>query len=92
MTDGAFIEVLCCGTCVGITNARPLTPVALRKFCAIQQRVGNAWVDAVEATELLADPASYTEPADGTPIAFACGTCGSRFVWAAGRPAKVRAA
>jgi hypothetical protein len=92
VTADAFVEVCCCGTRVGVTNARPLAPVALRKFCTIQQRVGNAWVNAVEATELLADPASYTTPADGTPIAFGCGTCGAKFVWAAGRPAKVRAA
>ena len=90
MTDHAsFVEVRCCGDLIGITNAHPLTPDAVRTFCALQQRVGNAWVDDAEAKALFADPASYTTPADGEPIAFGCTTCGAKFAWAAGSPTKV---
>ena len=33
-----------------------------------------------------ADPASHGPPPDATPIAFACGQCGQRFVWMGGVP------
>lgn len=88
MGDG-FIEIQCCGDSVGFVNARLFTPEANDRFCAIQQALGNAWTEDAEAKALIADPASYVPPADGTPVMFACGTCGATFAWAGGRPVQI---
>jgi len=86
-----FVELRCCGDSVGYVNAHLFTPAANERFCAIQQKIGNAWTDDAEAKVLIADPASYGPPADGTPVMFACGKCGARFAWAGGRPVQISA-
>ena len=88
MGDG-FVELRCCGQSAGFVNARLFTPEANERFCTLQQRLGNAWVEDSEGKALVADPASYGPPADGTPILFPCGTCGAKFAWAGGRPVQV---
>lgn len=86
--DG-FIELRCCGQSAGFINARPFTPATNERFCAIQQKLGNAWTEDAEAKALVADPESHGPPPDGTPIMFPCNTCGAKFVWAGGRPVKI---
>lgn len=86
--DG-FIAVQCCGQIVGHVNARPFTREATERFCEIQQALGAAWPDDPEANALIADPASYETPADGTPISFGCDRCGAKFAWAGGIPARI---
>lgn len=88
MGDG-FVELRCCGESVGFVNASPFTPEANARFCAIQQRLGNAWTEDAEAKALIADPASHGPPADGTPILFSCDKCGAKFAWAGGLPVRV---
>lgn len=88
MGDG-FVDVRCCGDIIGHVNARLFTPEASERFAAIQQQIGNTWTKDAEANALIADPASYTAPADGTPILFACGVCGAKFAWAGGRPVQI---
>jgi hypothetical protein len=84
-----FIELRCCGASAGFVNARSFTPEASARFVDIQQRLGNAWTEDAAGKALIADPASYGPPADGTPILFPCGTCGAKFSWAGGRPVKI---
>lgn len=88
MGDG-FVELQCCGESIGYVNARPFTPEANARFCELQQRLGNAWPEGDEGKALIADPASYGPPADGTPILFSCGKCGAHFAWAGGRPVQI---
>jgi hypothetical protein len=88
MGDG-FVELRCCGESAGFVNARPFTPQANERFCALQQKLGNAWPEDAAAKKLMADPASYGPPADGTPILFPCGKCGAKFAWAGGRPVQI---
>lgn len=88
MGDG-FVELRCCEKSIGYVNARPFTPETSKRFVAIQQRLGNAWVDDDEAKKLMTDPASYGPPSDGTPILFPCSTCGAAFAWAGGRPVQI---
>ena len=88
MGDG-FVELRCCEKSLGYVNSRPFAPEASKRFAAIQQKLGNAWVDDDEAKELLKDPASYGPPSDGTPILFPCSTCGTKFAWAGGRPVQI---
>lgn len=88
MGDG-FVELRCCGQSAGFVNARLFTPEANDRFCAIQQRLGNAWAEDPEGKAIVADPASYGPPADGTPILFPCGTCGAKFSWIGGQPVKI---
>lgn len=84
-----FVELRCCDRSVGFVNARLFTPEANERFTALQQRLGNAWVNDPDGMALVEDPASYGPPADGTPILFPCGICGATFTWAGGRPARV---
>jgi len=84
-----FVELRCCGAHAGFVNARPFTPEASERFTAIQQKLGNAWQEDAEAKWLIADPASYGPPSDGTPILFPCATCGAKFAWAGGRPVPI---
>lgn len=88
MSDG-FVELRCCGQSAGFVNARLFTLEANERFSALQQRLGNAWVDDPEGKALVADPASYGPPSDGTPILFPCSKCGATFTWAGGRPIRV---
>lgn len=90
LEDG-FVEIRCCGESAGFVNTRPFTPEASERFCAIQQRLGNAWVDDAEAKALIADPAAHGPPPDGTPVAFRCGHCGAHFKWAGGAPVRIAA-
>lgn len=76
-----FVKIRCCEDHVGYANAR--------RFIAIQNRLGNAWVTDPEASTLMADPNSYGSPQDGTPISFSCSKCGARFAWAEGIPKRV---
>lgn len=85
----SFIEIVCCEQSVGYVNGQLFTPEANQRFCAIQARLGNAWTEDVEAKALIADPASYAPPADGTPIAFGCTKCGAKFIWVSGRPMRM---
>ena len=89
LLEEGFVELRCCGESVGFVNARLFTPEASARFSAIQQRLGNAWVDDAATKELLKDPASYGPPSDGTPILFPCSTCGAKFAWAGGRPVQI---
>jgi hypothetical protein len=85
MGDG-FVELKCCGESVGFVNARPFTAAASLRFAAIQQTLGNAWTEDAEAKAIVADPASYGPPPDGTPILFSCERCGAHFTWIGGVP------
>ena len=82
------LPIRCCGKIVGVVNTRPFTPAAVLSFCAIQERVGSAWPDDAEAKRLMADPASYAPPSDGTACPFTCRACGATFVFVAGEPKK----
>lgn len=88
MGDG-FVELRCCGQSIGFVNARLFTPEANARFCALQQTLGNDWINDPEGKALMEDPGSYGPPADGTPILFPCGTCGATFAWAGGRPVQI---
>ena len=90
MGDG-FVELRCCGQSAGYVNARLFTPQANERLCALQQKLSNAWPEDAEGKALIADPASYGPPADGTPILFPCRTCGAKFAWAGGRPVQISA-
>jgi hypothetical protein len=88
MGDG-FIELRCCEQSLGFVNARLFTAEANERFCALQERLGNAWGADPEGKALMEDPASYGPPADGTPVLFPCGMCGATFTWIGGRPVRV---
>ncbi len=90
MTDG-FVELKCCGESVGFVNARPFTTAASARFAALQQKLGDTWAEDPEARALVADPASYGPPPDGTPILFSCGRCGAHFTWIRGVPVQAGA-
>ena len=87
MIDG-FVELKCRGASVGFVNPRLFTTAASERFTAIQQKLGNAWVEDPEAKALINDPASYGPPPDGTPILFSCGRCGANFTWIGGVPVR----
>ena len=87
MIDG-FVELKCCGASVGFVNPRLFTAAASKRFAAIQQKLGNTWTEDPEAKALVADPASYGPPPDGTPILFSCGRCGAHFTWIGGVPVR----
>jgi len=84
--DDEFRPIRCCGVLVGVVNTRPFTPEASARFCEIQSRVGNGWPDDPDAKRLIADPASYAPPPDGTACPFGCLTCGATFVFVDGEP------
>lgn len=88
--DG-FVELRCCGDSIGFVNARSFTAQASARFCALQQKLGNAWPANAETKVLIDDPASYGPPPDGTPILFSCGSCGARFTWIGGVPVQAAA-
>ena len=83
-----FIELRCCGTSLGFVNAHPFTATAIKRVHAIQQKLGDAWAEDVEAKALMADKASYGPPPDGTPILLSCARCGAYFTWVGGVPAQ----